>query len=155
MDGQLDVCIQWWTYFSIKTIKTTGTANIGNGAHGTKKLPLETQVSEDFAYWSESNNTINIKPCWRYFKERKDLQELINNNNSKGGEQNQAKQDLRLSWRILFSTASWDVSRGKVLDADIYLWGMFTDDERWTKEIIKVGLNPWSGHFPYLLTLPQ
>ena len=35
-----------------------GTALIG--AHGTEKLLLKTQVSEDFAYWSESNNIIQV-----------------------------------------------------------------------------------------------
>ena len=31
---------------------------IENSAHGTEKLLLKTQVSEDFAQWSESNNII-------------------------------------------------------------------------------------------------
>ena len=33
-------------------------ASIENGAHGTEKLLLKTQVSEDFVQRSESNNTL-------------------------------------------------------------------------------------------------
>ena len=36
--------------------------SIENGAHGTEKLLLKTQVSEDLALWSESNNIkINLE----------------------------------------------------------------------------------------------
>ena len=37
----------------------SGPPSIENGAHGTEKLLLKTQVSEDFAQWRESNNIIN------------------------------------------------------------------------------------------------
>ena len=36
-----------------------GPPSIENGAHGTEKLLLKTQVSEDFVWWIESNNIWN------------------------------------------------------------------------------------------------
>ena len=44
--------------------------SIENGAHGTKKLMLKTQLSEDFALWSESNNKIYYSAWSRWTKYR-------------------------------------------------------------------------------------
>ena len=43
-----------------------GPPGFENGAHGTEKLLLKTQVSESFAQWSESNNIIYYKSVF-YF----------------------------------------------------------------------------------------
>ena len=49
------LCREEWEYLQRRG---TGSPSIKNGAHGTEKILLKTQVTEDFANWSESNNTI-------------------------------------------------------------------------------------------------
>ena len=47
---------KWITNFIAAS--SPGPPSYENGAHDTEKLLLKTQVSEDFAEWSESNNVI-------------------------------------------------------------------------------------------------
>ena len=45
---------------NIITVNSVGTS-IANGAHGTKKLLLNTQVNKNFAQWCQSNNIVYNK----------------------------------------------------------------------------------------------